>query len=37
MNVGFRGFEGSEDIVRGIFDVVSEDLPQIRKMKWDVQ
>ena len=36
VNVGFRGFEGSEDIVRGIFDVVSEDLPQIRKMKWDV-
>ena len=36
VNVGFRGFEGSEDIVKGIFDVVSEDLPQIRKMKWDV-
>ena len=36
VNVGFRGFEGSEDIVRGIFDVVSEDLPHIRKMKWDV-
>ena len=36
VNVGFSGFEGSEDIVRGIFDVVSEDLPQIRKMKWDV-
>lgn len=36
VNVGFRGFDGSEDIVRGIFDVVSEDLPQIRKMKWDV-
>ena len=36
VNVNFRGFEGSEDIVKGIFDVVSQDLPRIRKMKWDV-
>ena len=36
IDVMFRGFEGSKEIVNVIFDVVSMDLPQIRNMSWAV-